>query len=189
MKKYYLLRPALAICLFALVAWVSINISLAGALILFSVMGLFLIVRAYKIAIFTGNSETRKAEIIKFVAIILFGGAFLVISPFACVSIIFVISRNGWEVPKESKSGFRETQGSCGNGDYWTYGEDDENYYGMNLDPNHASGTGPAYVILKKGKEPLGFDKFNSDTWGLWEQSKEQAEENKRLSERCKPWR
>jgi hypothetical protein len=81
-----------------------------------------------------------------------------------------LLTCNGYEIPKESSIfTFRQTQDSGGNGDYWSYGEDDDNYYGENKNPKYDPEHDSDYVFLKKGNEPKGFDKFDTDTWGLWE--------------------
>jgi hypothetical protein len=133
------------------------------------------------------GNEMKKVITIRF-AILLFCSVAFIACLMFMPDVWCLLTCNGYEIPKESSLfSFRETQGSCGNGDQWTYGEDDENYYGMNQNPDYKPGD-PSYVILEKGKEPLGFDKFDSDTWGLWVPRKKDKWEEGRV-EYCKPWR
>lgn len=64
-------------------------------------------------------------------------------------------------IPKESSIfKFEETQKNEGSGDWWLYGEDDNYYYGLNIESET-----PQYFKFKKGNECVKFNKTNYKTW------------------------
>jgi hypothetical protein len=82
-----------------------------------------------------------------------------------------LLACSGYEIPKESSIfTFRETQDNNeGSGEYWLYGEDDENYYANFSYPE----SDADYTVLKKGTEPAGFNKLDIDTWGVRKEKEE----------------
>lgn len=68
-----------------------------------------------------------------------------------------LLTGRGYFIPKESSLfTFSVLLDNIGNGEYWLYGEDNNNYYYAGVNP---------YIVIKKSNTCSGFDKLNYKTW------------------------
>jgi hypothetical protein len=127
-------------------------------------MGLFMIVRGRKIS---GRKILIGTVFLSPLLLLILFFSSLIVMPVLTFNAWCMLTCNGWEIPKESSIfTFVQTQDSGGNGDYWTYGEDDKYYYGVNVDEIACeSESAPEYFILEKGRESQDFDKLDYHTW------------------------
>ena len=79
------------------------------------------------------------------------------------INVLGVIDDRGYIIPRESSFfTFRILEMNKGSGEWWIYGEDEDNYY-FQGDHGYQSG----YIVFQKSKVSLceGFDKLNYGTW------------------------
>lgn len=79
------------------------------------------------------------------------------------VNVWFLVIDTNYFIPKESNIfQFQAILMNKGSGDWWLYGEDRKNYYGLNI-----KNTNPKYFMIVKDKiiKSPNFDKTNYNTW------------------------